>query len=78
MIRSDELNERIVAAITAGDSDESQANLRSAQPILIDELCDLDPIVTVYQPVITSSKLHDHGINAVEYTAGTLYKAWVE
>lgn len=78
LIRSDELNSAIMGAVGAATSEEAWNSIHNAQVVLIDELCDLNPIVTVYQPVITSSKLHDHGINTVEYDYGTLWKAWVE
>lgn len=78
LLRPDNLNDAIVAACASTTSEDAAANIRNAQGILIDEICDLDPIVTVYQPIIKSSKLHDDGLNEVEYTTATLWKAWLE
>lgn len=78
LLRPDNLNDAIVAACASTVPEDAAANIRNAQSILIDEICDLDPIVTVYQPIIKSSKLHDDGLNEVEYTTATLWKAWLE
>lgn len=78
LLRPDNLNDAIVAACASTTSEEAAANIRNAQTILIDEICDLNPIVTVYQPIIKTSKLHDDGLNDVEYSTATLWKAWLE
>lgn len=78
LLRPDNLNDAIVAACSSTTPEDAAANIRKAQGIMIDEICDLDPIVTVYQPIIKSAKLHDDGLNAVEYTTATLWKAWLE
>ncbi|MBR0091834.1 MAG: ABC transporter substrate-binding protein [Lachnospiraceae bacterium] len=78
LLRPDNLNDEILAAVGAANAEEAQAHIRDAQVILIDEICDLNPVATVYQPMIKSNKLHDDGVNDVEYAAGTLYKAWLE
>lgn len=78
LLRPDNLDAAIVAACASTTPEEAAQNIREAQTILIDEICDLNPIVTVYQPIIKSSKLHDDGLNSVEYAAATLWKAWLE
>ena len=78
LLRPDELDAAIADAVGAKTPEEAQASIREAQTILIDDICDLNPVVTVYQPIIKSEKLHDDGVNDAEYSAGTLYKAWIE
>ncbi|MCI9441437.1 MAG: ABC transporter substrate-binding protein [Ruminococcus sp.] len=78
LLRPDELDAAIVGAVGAKTPEEAQESIREAQTILIDDICDLNPVVTVYQPIIKSSKLHDDGVNDAEYSAGTLHKAWIE
>ena len=78
LLRPDELNEAIVNAVRAKTPEEAQNHIKEAQTVLIDDICDLNPVAVVYQPIIKSSKLHDDGVNDVEYSMGTLYKAWLE
>ena len=78
LLRPDNLNEAIVSAVGASSTEEAQSYIKEAQTILIDEICDLNPVATVYQPIIKSSRLHDDGVNDAEYCTGTLYKAWLE
>ena len=78
LLRPDELDAAITGAVGAKTPEEAQASIREAQTILIDDICDLNPVVTVYQPIIKSGKLHDDGVNDAEYSAGTLHKAWIE
>ena len=78
LARPDNLNDAIVNAVRAKTPQEAQDNIKEAQTILIDEICDLNPVAVVYQPIIKSGKLHDDGVNEVEYSAGTLHKAWLE
>lgn len=78
LLRPYDLDAAIVSAVGAKTPEEAQESIREAQTILIDDICDLNPVVTVYQPIIKSGKLHDDGVNDAEYSAGTLHKAWIE